>query len=656
MASVVVKTIWQSKEIHEAGDPPAGVESRSQLVPEAPGGVISPAKGIAKKKKAVSFHGVEPRMSHEPMHWCLNLKRSSACTNVSLLNLAAMEPTDSSGTDSTTEDSGQLALPGPPASPTPPWAPDDPDITEILSGVNSGLVRAKDSITSLKEKTTRVNQHVQTLQVHSPVGEPVGQRGKAPITLAAEANPSPLLQSECSVLSENLERRRQEAEELEGYCSQLKENCRKVTRSVEDAEIKTNVLKQNSALLEEKLRYLQQQLQDETPRRQEAELQELEQKLEAGLSRHGLGPPSLPQGGSGPPGSPEDPPRSRSLASLGGWGMGPRAGEGPLASEQELQKVTAGLEELRREVSSLTARWHQEEGAVQEALRLLGGLGGRLDGFLGQWERAQREQAQTARGLQELRSRADELCTMVERSAVSVASLRSELEGLGPVKPILEELGRQFQSSRRGSDLSMSLDRSPQGSCARCASQGQQLSTESLQQLLERALTPLVDEVKQRGLAPACPSCQRLHKKILLRLRSSPQELERQALAKHVRAEALSSTLRLAQDEALRAKNLLLTDKMKPERLRAWEEGEILGTGPESPPPSIPARWHLAPSAPALRSLYREKVAALDYLHLKMCSLHDQLSNLPLEGSTGTMGGGSGGGTPPKRGGATPEQ
>nr|XP_020742582.1 testis-specific serine kinase substrate-like isoform X3 [Odocoileus virginianus texanus] len=235
MASVVVKTIWQSKEIHEAGDPPAGVESRSQLVPETPGGVTSPVKGIAKKKKAVSFHGVEPRMSHEPMHWCLNLKRSSACTNVSLLNLAAMEPTDSSGTDSTTEDSSSLALPVPPASPTPPWVPDDPDIMEILSGVNSGLVRAKDSITSLKEKTTRVNQHVQTLQ------------------------------SECSVLSENLERRRQEAEELEGYCSQLKgpcpgiltqENCRKVTRSVEDAEIKTNVLKQNSALLEVRRRGL----------------------------------------------------------------------------------------------------------------------------------------------------------------------------------------------------------------------------------------------------------------------------------------------------------------------------------------------------------------------------------------------------------------
>ncbi|KAM5236551.1 testis-specific serine kinase substrate isoform 2-T2 [Ctenodactylus gundi] len=586
MASVVVKTIWQSKEFHQAGDTPAaGVERRVQLGPEVPGGVSNPAKGITKKKKAVSFHGVEPRMPHEPMHWCLNLRRSSGCTNVSVLNLASLEPSDSSGTDSITEDSGLLALP--PATPTSPWAPDDPEIKELLSGVNSGLVRAKDSIISLKEKTSRVNQHVQTLQ------------------------------SECSLLSENLERRRQEAEELEGYCSQLKrpcppsthtpapiqENCRKVTRSVEDAEIKTNVLKQNSALLEGKLRYLQQQLQDETPRRQEAALQELEQKLEAGLSRHGLSPAAASQGSSGPPGNPEELPRPR------GWGTGPRPGECPHASEQDLQKVSSGLEELRREVSSLAARWHQEEGAVQEALRLLGGLGGRLDGFLGQWERAQREQAQTARGLQDLRSRAEELCTLVERSAVSLASLRSELEGLGPIKPILEELGRQFQNSRRGPDHSMNLDRSSQGSCTRCASQGQQLSTESLQHLLERALTPLVDEVKQRSLAPpACPSCQRLHKKIL--------ELERQALAKHVRAEALSSTLRLAQDEALRAKNLLLTDKMKPE----------------------------------------EKVAALDYLHLKMCSLHDQLSNLPLEGSTGMVGGGRSGGPPTKRGDSAPEQ
>ncbi|XP_031819265.1 testis-specific serine kinase substrate isoform X1 [Sarcophilus harrisii] len=624
MASVVVKTIWQSKEIHEAGDPPAGAENRTPLGPEVPGAGSGPGKGITKKKKAVSFHGVEPRMSHEPMQWCLNLKRSSACTNVSLLNLAAVEPPDSSRIESTAEELPALPASGTPSPPAlslpssaPTWAPDDPDIADLLNGVNSGLLRAKDSITSLKEKTTRVNQHVQSLQ------------------------------SECSVLSENLERRRQEAEELEGYCSQLKENCRKVTRSVEDAEIKTNVLKQNSALLEEKLRFLQQQLQDEPPRRQEAEQLELEQQMETGLSRHSMvsscptpGPeetlaqaepesqlqpepqlhpePELEPGAvlvSGPTamllmGSPPEPPGPRATAvpaeGSEAQSEGQNQGRPGDSGELELQKVTAGLEELRREVSSLTARWYQEEGAVQEALRLLGGLGGRLDGFLGQWERAQREQAQTARGLQELRGRADELCTMVERSAVSVASLRGELEGLGPVKPVLEELGRQLGSARRGSELSMTLDRP--GSCTRCGSQGQQLSSESLQQLLERALTPLVDEVKQRGLAPACPSCQRLHKKIL--------ELERQALAKHVRAEALSSTLRLAQDEALRAKNLLLTDKMKPE----------------------------------------EKVAALDYLHLKMCSLHDQLSSLPLEGSATSLGGGSSGGAPPKRGGPAPEQ
>ncbi|XP_056652776.1 testis-specific serine kinase substrate isoform X2 [Monodelphis domestica] len=609
MASVVVKTIWQSKEIHEAGDPPAGAENRTPLGPEVPGAGSGPGKGIAKKKKAVSFHGVEPRMSHEPMQWCLNLKRSSACTNVSLLNLAAVELPDSARIETTTDELPVLPASGTSSTPAlnlpasaPSWAPDDPDIADLLNGVNSGLLRAKDSITSLKEKTTRVNQHVQSLQ------------------------------SECSVLSENLERRRQEAEELEGYCCQLKE----------------------------KLRFLQQQLQDEPPRRQESDLPELEQQLEAGLSRHSLvsscptpppeetiRPPSEPDPQADPPtepqpepqpepelepepapvSSPTPTPHTGSPTELSGPRLLVNPGDGPEgqgqseglglaqvqsqsrtgeSGELELQKVTAGLEELRREVSSLTARWYQEEGAVQEALRLLGGLGGRLDGFLGQWERAQREQAQTARGLQELRGRADELCTMVERSAVSVASLRGELEGLGPVKPVLEELGRQLSSARRGSELSMSLDRP--GSCTRCGSQGQQLSSETLQQLLERALTPLVDEVKQRGLAPACPSCQRLHKKIL--------ELERQALAKHVRAEALSSTLRLAQDEALRAKNLLLTDKMKPE----------------------------------------EKVAALDYLHLKMCSLHDQLSSLPLEGSATGLGGGSSGGAPPKRGGPAPEQ
>lgn len=78
-----------------------------------------------------------------------------------------------------------------------------------------------------------------------------------------------------------------------------------------------------------------------------------------------------------------------------------------------------------------------------------------------------------------------------------------------------------------------------------------------------------------------------------------------------------------------------------------------MGVGPESPFPRPLASGPASISSPLCR--HREKAASLDYLHLKMCSLHDQLSNLPLEGSTGTMGGGgSGGGTPPKRGGPNP--
>lgn len=98
-----------------------------------------------------------------------------------------------------------------------------------------------------------------------------------------------------------------------------------------------------SSPAQEKLRYLQQQLQDETPRRQE--LQELEQKLEAGLSRHGLSSATPSQGCSGLPGSPEEPPRPRGLTSSS-WGMALRAAERYSLEEQQLQ-VSTGLEELR---------------------------------------------------------------------------------------------------------------------------------------------------------------------------------------------------------------------------------------------------------------------------------------------------------------------
>ncbi|TFJ96930.1 guanine nucleotide-binding protein subunit alpha-14 [Platysternon megacephalum] len=160
---------------------------------------------------------VEPPPASEAPPGHLNLKRSSACTNVSLLNLTGDD------SESTDDGAGRGAAPLSPPLPSgdPAWSEDDTDPPTPLDMVNSGLVRAKDSVTSLKERASRVNRRVQSLQ------------------------------SECSMLCDNLERRRREAEDLEEYCTQLQESCHKVSQSVEDAEIKTNALKKSSVLLEE---------------------------------------------------------------------------------------------------------------------------------------------------------------------------------------------------------------------------------------------------------------------------------------------------------------------------------------------------------------------------------------------------------------------
>ena len=78
MANIVVKTIWQSKEINEAGDTPTGTEGRPQGNKEQLG-KSSGAKGFPKKKKAVSFHGWEPWEGRgwrwSSMHYLGNIKR-----------------------------------------------------------------------------------------------------------------------------------------------------------------------------------------------------------------------------------------------------------------------------------------------------------------------------------------------------------------------------------------------------------------------------------------------------------------------------------------------------------------------------------------------------------------------------------------------------
>ncbi|XP_077171004.1 testis-specific serine kinase substrate isoform X3 [Paroedura picta] len=264
MANIVVKTIWQSKEINEAGDTPTGVESRAQSSKEQLG-KSSSIKAFPKKKKAVSFHGVEPHLTSESPN--LNLKRSSACTNVSLLNLTDGEHEDSTTESKPSDDGGSPEgaageRKDPPLPVKATWSEDDYDTPIQQQEVsNSGLLRAKDSITSLKERTSKVNRHVQNLQSeYTALCENLERRRQEAEDLEEYCTQ---LKSECSVLCENLDRRRQEAKDLEEYCTQLKERCRKVTKSVEDAEVKTSLLKKNSVLLEEKLCFLQRQVQAE---------------------------------------------------------------------------------------------------------------------------------------------------------------------------------------------------------------------------------------------------------------------------------------------------------------------------------------------------------------------------------------------------------
>ncbi|MEE6482686.1 hypothetical protein FKM82_013318, partial [Ascaphus truei] len=100
------------------------------------------------------------------MQWCLALKRSSASTNVSVLNLAAVDQDDSpeseesfigsDGNFSTSElsSSSQAELD------EETFSVESQDLTS-----SSGLTKAKDSITNLKKKSAKINQHVQTLKV-----------------------------------------------------------------------------------------------------------------------------------------------------------------------------------------------------------------------------------------------------------------------------------------------------------------------------------------------------------------------------------------------------------------------------------------------------------------------------------------------------------
>ncbi|XP_039220888.1 testis-specific serine kinase substrate-like isoform X2 [Crotalus tigris] len=148
----MVKTIWQFKEINEAGDTPTGIESQTQGSKEEFGKTAS----ISQKKKGIPFHGVKPHFTSESPN--LNLKRSSACTNVSLLNLTDGERDDSTTENESTDDEGL------------PWGAGD-EKRDLLFPIKPAWSEDEDDASSQQESCQTVTKAVEDAEIKTSMLE-----------------------------------------------------------------------------------------------------------------------------------------------------------------------------------------------------------------------------------------------------------------------------------------------------------------------------------------------------------------------------------------------------------------------------------------------------------------------------------------------------
>ncbi|XP_071966393.1 testis-specific serine kinase substrate [Engystomops pustulosus] len=177
----MLKTIFQSKEIRGAEKEAIAVKSPLNL----------PNKH--RRPKVVSFHRqiVEGSKANDSMSWSLQLKRSSASTNVSVLNLTESESFEferSENTQSSSSDSEGR----------------EEHAKSQNTMKNSGLKFAKDSVINLKGKNSKLSQKVHRIKTES------------------------------AALSDSLEQRQQEVEELDKMCNKLEEKLNRITKKMED--------------------------------------------------------------------------------------------------------------------------------------------------------------------------------------------------------------------------------------------------------------------------------------------------------------------------------------------------------------------------------------------------------------------------------------
>nr|XP_033818191.1 testis-specific serine kinase substrate [Geotrypetes seraphini] len=552
MTPVVFKTIWQCQEINQIGDQPCTEIKLLPEVPEVPPTAepqpkMDKLRMFVKRKKAVSFHGVETCKADDSMQWHLQLKRSSACTNVSALNLAEV---DNETPESETTEEG-LGLASENLVAFLQREPDSEEENAMETGLSERLMKAKDSISDLTKRSANINQHMK------------------------------ILESECAALCENLELRHQEAEELEAYCNKLEETCQKVSKSVEDAEKKVSMLKDNSLILEEKLNSLQEEMRQHELGSQESKQQETKTADTATYSKEiPFSPADLPKATASSedawtkeiPFSPAGLPRATASSEDAWTGALSKAISLMVTSivglqhscELETQRiqpaaeaVIPGIEEIKMLTSTLNQiregleeRHHKEILSHNEVLRIITHLCSCFDLFLPQWERAQMEQVLIIQSLQELQSNTDNVSTNMKRISTSFSQLQKDMDTLWQVKPLIEDVSRQL-SGTKGFEMS---EHSMLGLTG-CSSTSL-VTTENLKQTMEEAMIPLLEEIKLFN-QHTCTSCQQLQKKIL--------ELERHALETHMQMVVLRSDLRVVHDDALRLQNILSHRRLKTE-------------------------------------------------------------------------------------------
>ncbi|XP_068099102.1 testis-specific serine kinase substrate [Hyperolius riggenbachi] len=195
-----LRSIYQSEELKRRDKVMLGIVASAPVQTffrDKQQGFNKETPQTSSRIKAVSFHGVEDSKDSNRKPWCLQVKRSSASTNVSVLNLLAV---GSQGFDEEGDESDLSSE----ISEHPLTQQDGDDEAAEETIPTSVLMKAKDSVMDLKEKSSWLRMQ----------------------------------KAECEDLCENLEAEQVDTEELRKSCSELNEKLEHISKEMEDLRMK----------------------------------------------------------------------------------------------------------------------------------------------------------------------------------------------------------------------------------------------------------------------------------------------------------------------------------------------------------------------------------------------------------------------------------